>query len=84
METIAIPAKSQSKLINQLIDMAVISLEHGEGIYAVLSAIARLSTETLIVDLAVHAKNQAELMNNDLDVFRSDVEELKLAQQGVK
>ena len=70
METIAIPADCQLKLLNESIDMATISLGYGEGIHAVLSAIARLSTDNTITDLAIHAKHQADMMNNDLDVFR--------------
>lgn len=83
METTATPAKSQLSLVNQSIDAANLAYEYGTGIEAILTATARLTTEDLIKDLAIHAKNQAQIMNNDLSVFQMNVEEIALNQRGV-
>lgn len=69
-------------LVNELCCMAedntVITMQQADALCGILSAIARLSQDDTITQLAIHGKGLTQVLHNDADVYRENVVTLSL------
>jgi len=69
-----------TKLRSMAEDNSAIAMQHADALFGILSAIARLSQDDTITQLAIHGKGLTQILHNDVDVYRDDV--LTLSMEG--
>lgn len=69
-----------TKLCSMAEDNTAITMQHADALFGILSAIARLSQDDTITQLAIHGKGLTQILHSDVDVYLDDV--LTLSMEG--